>query len=99
MKPGAVVIPTSANPVDFMALYQALSNRTIGGAVIDVWPHGCWHFPDMECGSPYGPAAEPWSRGQLEKLDNVVPLPGMAMRDDRFWSGSAVWVAENLRAL
>ena len=23
------------------------------GAVLDVWPQGCWHFPDMFCGPPY----------------------------------------------
>merc|ERR1712046_557281 len=41
MKRSAVVIPLSAGPVDFDAMYDALVNRTIGGAVIDVWPHGC----------------------------------------------------------
>jgi len=99
MKPDAVLIPTSAPTIDFMALYQALSKPAIGGAVLDVWPHGCWHFPDTECGPPYGASTEPWTRGQFERLDNVVPLPGMAMRDDRFWAGSTEWVAANLHAL
>lgn len=31
---------------------QVLLTRSIG-AVLDVWPQGCWHFPDMFCGPPY----------------------------------------------
>lgn len=98
MKPGAVVIPVSAGPVDFAALHDALQRRAIGGAVLDVWPAGCWHYPDMECGPPYGPAAQPYAAA-IQLLDNVLSLPGMAMRDDRFWAGSAEWVGGNLRAL
>jgi len=99
MKSTSVVLPISAGTVDFDALYTALSRRVIGGAVIDVWPHGCWHFPDMECGAPYGRKAEPYGTEQIQKLDNVIALPGMAMRDDKFWASSALWVLENLIAL
>ena len=35
----------------------------------------------------------------LARLPNVLPLPGMAMRDVRFWRGSAALAASNLRAL
>lgn len=100
MKPGAVLIPISGNPVDFDALYRALLRRAIGGAVLDVWPHhGCWSFPDVECGSPYGAPTEPYPRGGFEQLDNALTLPQMAMRDDKFWSDSAEFAGANLQAL
>merc|ERR1712086_50549 len=70
-----------------------------GGAVIDVWPQGCWRFPEMTCGPPYGTATEPYSGAEIEKLDNAIVLPGMSMRDDQFWEGSAAYVVDNLRAL
>eukprot|EP00746_Dinoflagellata_sp_MGD_P060891 gnl/MRDRNA2_/MRDRNA2_25803_c0_seq1.p1 gnl/MRDRNA2_/MRDRNA2_25803_c0~~gnl/MRDRNA2_/MRDRNA2_25803_c0_seq1.p1 ORF type:complete len:407 (-),score=67.53 gnl/MRDRNA2_/MRDRNA2_25803_c0_seq1:120-1205(-) len=102
MKRSAVVIPLSAGPEDYDAMYDALVNKTIGGAVLDVWPHGCWSFAGMECGPPYGPSAEPYARssGQsITELDNVLPLPGMAMRDDNFWNGSVEYVGQNLKSL
>jgi len=98
MKPGSVLIPVSAPPVDFDALYQALLTRSIG-AVLDVWPQGCWHYPDSFCGPPYGGEAQPYSKPDLAKLENVLVLPGVAMRDARFWSNSAVWVSDNIVAL
>mmetsp|Transcript_82633 Transcript_82633/g.242495 ORF Transcript_82633/g.242495 Transcript_82633/m.242495 type:complete len:386 (-) Transcript_82633:98-1255(-) len=98
MKPGAVVIPVSADPVDFDALYDALTRRSIGGAVVDVWPSGCWHFPDMQCGPPYGRAAEPYPK-DIQRLDNAIVLPGMSMRDNKFWVGSAAYAGQNLNAL
>ncbi|CAK9035586.1 unnamed protein product, partial [Durusdinium trenchii] len=128
MKPHAVLIPISANPVDFDALYQVLLTRSIG-AVLDVWPQGCWHFPDMFCGPPYAEevsrthprqagscfaAQTCWQKVQLgtagrseaqpfwanlATLENVVVLPGVAMRDEIFWSNSAHFVAANLVAL
>ena len=33
------------------------------------------------------------------RLPNVVPLPGMSMRDERFWAASAALAASNLVAL
>lgn len=99
MKPGAVLIPVSAGPVDFDALSVALSRRAIGGAVIDVWPHGCWKFPETTCGPPFGSACEPYNRSALQTLDNVIALPGMSMRDDLFWVNSAAFVGANLLAL
>jgi len=99
MKPGAVLIPVSANPVDFDALYHALLTGSIGGAVLDVWPQGCWHYPDSFCGPPYGHEAQPYLQSHLAQLDNVLVLPGVAMRDTKFWSNSAAWVSDNLVAL
>ena len=98
MKPGAVLIPVSAQPVDFDALYQALLTRPIG-AVLDVWPQGCWHFPDAFCGPPYGSEAQAYVQPHIAELKNVLVLPGVAMRDARFWSNSATWVSDNLVAL
>jgi len=97
MKKDAVLIPVSANPVDFHALYEALLPGSLG-AVLDVWPQGCWHFPDMFCGPPYTEKAQPYS-DDIANLQNVLLLPGVAMRDDRFWSNSAKFVGENLVAL
>lgn len=97
MKKDAVLIPVSANPVDFDALYEALLTGSMG-AVLDVWPQGCWHFPDMFCGPPYTEQAQPYS-DDIANLQNVLLLPGVAMRDDRFWSNSAKYVGENLVAL
>jgi len=99
MRASAVLIPVSAPHADFDALYEALLRHEIGGAVLDVWPHGCWHFPDMACGPPYGAEAEPYATKPIQSLDNVLPLPSMAMRDNRFWVESATWVASNLEAL
>mmetsp|Transcript_77565 Transcript_77565/g.128170 ORF Transcript_77565/g.128170 Transcript_77565/m.128170 type:complete len:173 (-) Transcript_77565:144-662(-) len=97
MKKDAVLIPISANPVDFDALYEALLTGSMG-AVLDVWPQGCWHFPDMFCGPPYTEQAQPYS-DDITNLQNVLLLPGAAMRDNRFWSNSAKYVGENLVAL
>lgn len=99
MKPNAVLIPLSAGHVDFDALYDALTRRAIAGAVLDVWPMGCWSYPQVECGPPYGSPAEPDSREEIHKLDNVIALPGMMMRDAQFWAASAAFVRENLLAL
>jgi len=98
MKPGAVLIPVSAGPVDYEALRVALADDRIG-AVVDVWDEGCWHYPDYTCGAPYGKPSFP----HHEKLDDtagrVRSLPGMAMRSSRFWKASATAVAENIAAL
>lgn len=99
MKPGAVVIPIAGPPVDYDALYEALSKKAIGGAVLDSWRHGCWSYPVAACGPAYGPDAEPYAKDPIQLLDNVIPLPGMAMRDAKFWEDSAVFVGKNLLAL
>ncbi len=35
----------------------------------------------------------------LAKLPNVLPLPGVSMRDAQFWRHSTTFVAKNLDAL
>lgn len=59
MKPTGVIINVARGKIiDEDALYDALSNRTIGGAVIDTWYN-------------YGAETTPWNR-PFDKLDNVL---------------------------
>eukprot|EP00931_Biecheleriopsis_adriatica_P067425 TRINITY_DN41566_c0_g1_i1.p1 TRINITY_DN41566_c0_g1~~TRINITY_DN41566_c0_g1_i1.p1 ORF type:complete len:396 (+),score=57.57 TRINITY_DN41566_c0_g1_i1:48-1235(+) len=99
MKPNAVLVPVAANPINYDTLYLALLYKNIGGAVLDVWPQGCWHYPDTTCGPPFGHEAQPYANSKIRDLDNVLILPGLAMRDDKFWMNSAEWVADNLVAM
>ena len=49
MNDQAVLINVSrAEIIDQKALYEALSNRTIGGAILDVW----WHYPKSDSDQP-----------------------------------------------
>jgi phosphoglycerate dehydrogenase-like enzyme len=66
MKPEAVLINVARGPiVDEDALYEALANRTIRGAVLDVW----YRYPE-----PGETAVRP-SRHPFHHLDNVVMTP------------------------
>ena len=66
MKPEAVLINVARGPiVDEDALYEALANRTIRGAVLDVW----YRYPE-----PRDAALRP-SRHPFHHLDNVVMTP------------------------
>ena len=66
-------------------------------AVLDVWPSGCWHFPNITCGPPLGKGN--WPAESDINLPNVMPLAGMAMRDAVFWRDSVTTVAGNLDRL
>ena len=104
LRPGALLVPVSASNVDFAALLAALQARGGGPtglqATLDVWPAGCWHYPNTTCGPAPLLGAPCWpSAPELAQLDNVLPLPGLAMRDARFWANSAALVAANLNAL
>jgi len=69
MKPGAVIVNVARGPViDEAALHAALSQRRIGGAVIDTW----WRYPD---GARTDPAAAPY---RFDLLDNVILSPHIA---------------------
>jgi len=98
MKPTAVLIPLAAGPIDYDSLYARLAKHAIGGAIMDVWPEGCWSYPEVECGPPYGAATEPDAHEDLQKLDNVLALPGVAQRDAGYWANSSAFVADNLLA-
>lgn len=66
MKPTAVIINPSRGPlIDEEALYNALSERRIGGAVIDVW----YRYP--EPGESQGPP----SRFPFHELGNIIMTP------------------------
>jgi phosphoglycerate dehydrogenase-like enzyme len=66
MKPEAVLINVARGPiVDEDALYEALANRAIRGAVLDVW----YRYPEP------GDAAVRPSRHPFHHLDNVVMTP------------------------
>ena len=97
MKSDALLIPISAAPVDFTALAATLTARPAFRAVLDVWPSGCWHFPNITCGPPLGKGNWP-AEGDIN-LPNVMPLAGMAMRDAVFWRDSVTTVAGNLDRL
>lgn len=66
MKPGAVLINVARGPIaDEDALFEALRDGTIGGAVLDTW----YRYPE-----PGDPAVRP-SRHPFQELDNVVMTP------------------------
>lgn len=101
MRDTALFIPISAGPVDFEALEEALRSRGRAfRAVLDLWPAGCWHYPNVTCGPPtLGQPNWPYASSALASLPNVLPLPGMAMRDQQFWDAAADAVAANLDRL
>jgi phosphoglycerate dehydrogenase-like enzyme len=69
MKPTAVIVNVARGPViDEAALYEALAQRRIGGAVIDTW----WRYPD---GAQADLAAAPY---RFDLLDNVILSPHIA---------------------
>lgn len=98
MKDNALLVPIAGGSVNFVALEAALTNRPLLRAVLDVWPSGCWNSSSASCGPPYGQRDWP-APPRLAQLPNVFPLPGMAMRDSKFWTGSSALAASNLRAL
>jgi phosphoglycerate dehydrogenase-like enzyme len=66
MKPGAFLINIARGPiVDEAALFAALHNRRIAGAVLDVW----WQYPSTSKPNRRG------SRYPFEELSNVIATP------------------------
>ncbi len=69
MKPDAVLLNVGRGPViEERALYQALSKRQIGGAIIDTW----YQYPSAD-----QPECSP-SRFDFAALDNLVMTPHMS---------------------
>ena len=86
--------------MDFNAAYDALAAHQIGGALLDVFPHGCWTAPEMKCGPPFGAPTFPFSLSKdFRKLDNVVLTPYLMMSPYSFWDLSAEFVAANVQRL
>ncbi|MFQ5958315.1 MAG: 2-hydroxyacid dehydrogenase [Alphaproteobacteria bacterium] len=91
MKAGGVLINVARGAVvDEDALYEACRDRTIGGAVIDVW----YNYPEAGSTSPVFPSKHPF-----HELDNVYMTPHAAAwtegLHERRWSV----IAENLDRL
>jgi len=69
MRPDALLINVGRGPViDEQALFEALKERRIGGAVIDTW----YQYP-----SPSSPECAP-SKYNFASLDNVQMTPHMS---------------------
>ena len=73
MRPNAVLVNVGRGPVVHeAALYEALTHRRIGGAVIDTW----YRYPEAE-----GEVTAP-SRFDFAALDNVLMTPHMSAWTD-----------------
>jgi len=69
MKSGAIVFNVGrGGVVEEKALYEALRDKTIAGAVIDTW----YVYPSPENDAPY-PSEYP-----IHELDNVIMTPHMS---------------------
>ena len=90
MKADSVLVNVARGPiVDEMALFEALSNRTISGAVIDVW----YNYPHESKGGLHYP---PPSVFAFESLDNVIVTPHIASRTKAAEISRWQFVADNL---
>ncbi|MDP7164350.1 MAG: 2-hydroxyacid dehydrogenase [Alphaproteobacteria bacterium] len=90
MKPQAVLLNVARGLiVDEDALYEALSQGRIGGAVIDVW----YHYADI------GNEDVKPSRHPFEKLDNVVMTPHCCGWTEGLMPRRFAIVAENIERL
>jgi len=89
MKPDAFLINVARGPiVDETALYEALRDRQIAGAAIDVW----YRYPDGI--NPSLPSALPF-----HELDNVIMTPHIAGATDATFSYRWSVINENIRRL
>ena len=90
MKPTAVVINVGrGGTIDEKALYEALSTKAIGGAVIDVW----YQYPRS------GETDLPPSKYDFFGLDNVIATPHASAITPQLWERRAATIAENIRRL
>ena len=89
MRPGALLVNVSRGPlVDPEALYEALSERRIGGAVLDVW----YRYPTS--GSSADPAPVPFG-----SLDNVLMTPHISGVTRQTFEGRVREITANIRRL
>ena len=98
MRPHSLLVTIVSDPIDFDALYSTLVAQPTRFAVLDVWKEGCYHYPNVTCGRPFGRRNWP-SNPEIAMLPNVLPLPGMAMRSATWWTDAIAVVASNLDAL
>lgn len=96
MKPGAVIVNVARGPVaEEAALYNALANRQIAGAVIDTW----YIYPNRPLPGGTPEASPRPSRFPFHELDNLIMTPHCSAHtvgaDLRRWES----IARNLDAL
>jgi phosphoglycerate dehydrogenase-like enzyme len=90
MKPGAVLVNVARGPiVDEDALYEALSQRRIGGAVLDTW----YRYPEP------GEAAVRPSRHPFHELDNVIMTPHCSGWTEGLMERRFAVIADNIERL
>lgn len=90
MKPNAVVINVARGPViDEEALWQALSQKRIGGAVIDTW----WRYPETPQDD-----IEAWPH-RFDQMENTILTPHIAGWTDGTISRRTRFMARNLDRL
>ncbi|MBI1777832.1 MAG: NAD(P)-binding domain-containing protein [Proteobacteria bacterium] len=88
--PDAVVMNLARGPIiDEDALYAALKERRIGGAILDVW----WRYPPLD-----DPEAPP-SRHEFRKLSNVLMTPHVSGWTHGMLDRRMAQVAENVARL
>jgi len=99
MKPSAFLINVArAEIVDEEALYDALSQRAIAGAALDVWyryPHAPT-LPSPACGGGLGRGTMPATR-PFHELSNVLMTPHIAGWTEGTLEARAKLIAENIR--
>jgi phosphoglycerate dehydrogenase-like enzyme len=86
MKPTAVIVNVArAEILGEAALYRALAERTIGGAILDVW----YQYPTS--GDPTYPARQPF-----HELSNVLMTPHISGWTEMTFDARARLIAENI---
>ena len=83
---GVLVNVGRGKVIDEQAMYEALSENRIGGAVIDVW----YQYP-----MPKDPDPTP-SKYPFEELDNVIMTPHLSARTEAMRNRRWRFVADNL---
>jgi phosphoglycerate dehydrogenase-like enzyme len=87
MKPGAILVNVSrADVIDESALYEALSERRIAAAALDVW----YRYPT-------GPGPTLPARRPFHELSNVLMTPHVSGWTDGMLDARATVIAENIR--
>ena len=88
MKPTSVLVNISRGQiVDELALYEALNEKRIHGAGIDVW----WRYPSKWRGTAIPPADVPF-----HELDNIVISPHRAAYSENIRSDLNKFAGENI---
>jgi phosphoglycerate dehydrogenase-like enzyme len=91
MNKNAVIINVARGPIiNEGDLYEALKNKLIRGAVIDVW----YNYPQSDSGKKLYPSKYP-----LHKLENVKLSPHASAWSHQLWDRRFKFICENLEKL